>query len=249
MKKTTKKLDDVLQGWLDEHKLQKSSGKVAEKDFMDVMLEILDGESCFSGHRHHSHNPYMGRSFASQQSPGTKESPRRIGYPCGGQRLVDESDIKNLVYIQAIIKENLRLYPPTQLIPPPENSEDCIVGGYYIPAGTRLFVNLWKIHRDPQVWPEPLEFQPERFLTTHKDVDLRGQHFEFMPFGSGRRVCPGTSLGLQVVQFTLASLVHAFEIALPGDEDADMTESFGLSNIKVTPLDVTLTPRLPPQIY
>lgn len=126
------------------------------------------------------------------------------------------------------------------------------MAGYHVPAGTTLFVNLWKIHHDPKVWPEPWEFRPERFLTTHKDVDMKGKHYELLPFGSGRRVCPGISFGLQVVQFTLASFVHAFEIAKsPANDDqpVDMTESFGLTNAKAMPFEVVLTPRLPSGVY
>ena len=99
------------------------------------------------------------------------------------------------------------------------------------------------------MWPDPTKFRPERFLTTHKDVDVRGKHFELMPFGSGRRVCPGISFGLQVVHFTLASLLQAFEIATPCGELVDMTASFGFTNIMETPLEVVLAPRLPPQLY
>lgn len=178
-----------------------------------------------------------------------KKAQAELDMHVGRQRQVEESDIKNLVYIQAITKETLRLYAPAQLLPPRESTEDCIVGGYHVAAGTRLFVNLWKIHRDPRVWPEPGEFRPERFLTTHNDVDLKGKHFELMPFGSGRRVCPGISFALQVVQFTLASLVHAFEITTQANEHVDMTESFGFTNVKAIPVEVLLTPRLCSELY
>ncbi|GFY86919.1 hypothetical protein Acr_05g0005580 [Actinidia rufa] len=154
--------------------------------------------------------------------------------------------MKNLVYLQAIVKESLRLYPPAQLLPPRETTEDCNVGGYHVPAGTRLFINIWKLHRDPHWWLDPLEFRPDRFLTTHKDVDVRGKHFELLPFGSGRRACPGISFALQVVQFTLARLLQAFEIATPCGELVDMTASFGFTNVMETPLEVVLAPRLPP---
>ncbi|KAJ0085868.1 hypothetical protein Patl1_09063 [Pistacia atlantica] len=110
-------------------------------------------------------------------------------------------------------------------------------------------VNLSKLHRDPKVWCNPCEFQPERFLTTHKDCDVRGQNFELLPFGSGRRVCPGISFALQVMQLTLAHLLQGFEFATPGNEPIDMVEGIGLTNLKATPLEVLLTPRLPAHIY
>ena len=118
------------------------------------------------------------------------------------------------------------------------------MGGYHIPAGTRLLVNLAKIHRDPRVWTNPCQFEPERFLTECMDFDVRGQNFELIPFGSGRRVCPAISFALQVLHLVLAKLLHAFEIATPSDELVDMTEASGLTNLKATPLDVLLTPRL-----
>ncbi|XP_024041341.1 cytochrome P450 82A3-like [Citrus clementina] len=116
-------------------------------------------------------------------------------------------------------------------------------------CSTQLFVNAWKIQRDPSVWEEPCQFQPERFLTRYKDIDVRGQNFELIPFGSGRRMCPAVSLGLQVVQLTLASLVHAFDFTTPSDEPVDMGEAMGLAIAKATPLEVILSPRLSASLY
>ena len=178
-----------------------------------------------------------------------KKAQEELDIHIGRERQVKESDMKNLVYLQAILKETMRLYPAAPLLVPHESMEDCTLVGYHVPAGTRLLVNLPKLHRDPYVWVDPTEFRPERFLTTHKGVDVRGQHFELIPFGSGRRMCPGISFALQVTQLTLATLLHAFEIANPSDEPVDMTEKVGLTNMKATPLEVILTPRLPSQVY
>ncbi|OVA15435.1 Cytochrome P450 [Macleaya cordata] len=169
----------------------------------------------------------------------------------GRERQVDESDINNLVYLQAIIKETLRLFPAAPIPAPREAMEDCTVAGYHVQAGTRIIVNTWKIQRDSRVWSDPLEFKPDRFLTNnnHMDVDVRGKNFELIPFGSGRRSCPGTSLALQVVHLTLARLIHGFDFKLPSDAPIDMTESAGLTNIKATPLEVMVTPRLPSKLY
>ncbi|XWS21116.1 hypothetical protein CRYUN_Cryun30bG0027800 [Craigia yunnanensis] len=106
-----------------------------------------------------------------------------------------------------------------------------------------------QIHRDPHVWSNPSEFRPERFLTTHKDVDVRGQNFELIPFGSGRRMCPGVSFALQILQLTLANVLHWFEFATPSDEPVDMREAAGLTSPKATPLEVHITPRLPAFLY
>ncbi|XP_024155848.1 parthenolide synthase-like [Rosa chinensis] len=103
---------------------------------------------------------------------------------------------------------------------------------------------LWKIQTDKKKWPDdPLGFKPERFLTTHKDVDVKGQHFEFIPFGSGRRACPGLAFGIQMVQFTLASFLHAFQVStLPENAPIDMTKSLEITNVKATPLEVLIKP-------
>ena len=177
------------------------------------------------------------------------KAQQELDVQVGRERQVKESDIKNLVYLQAILKETMRLYPAGPFLVPHESLEECTLVGYNIPAGTRLLVNLPKRHRDPSVWVDPTEFQPERFFTTHKGVDIRGQHFELIPFGSGRRMCPGISFALQITQLTLATLLHAFEIVASSDEPMDMTEKVGLTNLKATPLEVHLTPRLAPQAY
>ncbi|KAK3016552.1 hypothetical protein RJ639_005813 [Escallonia herrerae] len=178
-----------------------------------------------------------------------KKAQEEIDINIGKERQVEEPDMKNLVYLQAVIKETLRLYPPVPLWLPHESTEECTVGGYRIPKGTRLLLNLSKIHRDPQAWLDPSEFQPERFLTSDKEIDVRGQNYELNPFGSGRRMCPGISLGLQVLQLTLASLIHGFEFARPLNQPIDVTECFGLTNLKATPPEVLLTPRLSPGLY
>ncbi|KAK9170002.1 hypothetical protein Syun_002142 [Stephania yunnanensis] len=104
--------------------------------------------------------------------------------------LVEESDIPNLKYLQALLKETLRMYPVGPLLVPHEAMEDCHVAGYFVPRGTGLFINAWTIQRDPNVWAEPDRFMPERFLTTNADMDVKGQSYELLPFGSGRRSCP-----------------------------------------------------------
>ncbi|KAJ0504777.1 putative cytochrome P450 [Helianthus annuus] len=153
----------------------------------------------------------MGFSFTSQRPTGVKKIQQELENNVGRDRKVEESDMNNLVYLQAIIKETMRLYPPAALSVPHESTEDCIVGGYTIPKRTRLFVNIWKIHHDPQIWTDPFEFRPERFLTTKKEINVKGQHFELIPFGSGRRICPGISFAFEAMQLILASIIHGFE--------------------------------------
>ena len=162
---------------------------------------------------------------------------------------MDNHDIKDLIYLQAIVKETLRLYPLGPLSVPHEAMEDCHVCGYYVPKGTRVFVNVWKLHRDPRIWDDPNKFFPERFLTKHANMDASGQHFEFVSFGSGRQSCPGYTFGLQVSHLTLARLLQGFEFTTPLNMLVDMTEGLGITLPKETPLEVLLTPRLAPELY
>jgi len=167
----------------------------------------------------------------------------------GKERWVQESDIKNLKYLHAILKETLRLYPPAPLTGIREIMEDCSLVGYNVPKGTRLLINLWNLQRDPQVWPNPNEFQPERFLTTHVDIDFMSQDFELIPFSFGRRSCPGMTFGLQVTHLTLARLLQGFDICTKDGVEVDMTEGLGVALPKEQPLRVMLQPRLPLELY
>ncbi|KAK1564920.1 hypothetical protein Q3G72_014716 [Acer saccharum] len=267
MKKTAKELDIAIQGWLEEHK-RKRVVKGEEEDFMDVMLAILpDFATQFPDHDADTiiKTTCLNLILAATDTTSVtltwaltlllnhrnvlKKVQNELDIHVGSKRQVKESDLKNLVYLQAILKEAMRLYPAGPLSVPHESSEDCTISGYHVPAGTRLLVNLWKIHRDPSVWSEPCEFLPERFLTTHKDFDVRGRNFEYMPFSSGRRICPGVSFALQVAQLTLASLFHGFDLETPFDEAVDMREGIGLSIDKVSPLHVLLSPRLSASVY
>ncbi|CAN1818371.1 Cytochrome P450 93A3 [Linum perenne] len=157
----------------------------------------------------------------------------------GKSRLVEESDITNLPYLQAVVKETLRLHPTGPLIVR-QSSEDCEVVGYKIPARTRLFVNVWAIGRDPSHWDDPLEFKPERFM------EVKGQHFELLPFGSGRRGCPGITLALQMVHTSLAVMVQCFDWKVESDKGIDMEEGVGLALPRANPLVCVPVARLHP---
>ncbi|KAF3670209.1 Cytochrome 82A3 [Capsicum annuum] len=270
LKETAKEIDCLGEEWLVEHKRKRKlrvnrSGD--EEDFMDVMLSICEDKD-LPGHFDADtiiKATCMSMLLASVDTTmvtltwtlslllnnyqSLKKAQDELDTHVGKNRWVQESDIKNLVYLQAIVNESMCLYPPTPILLPHESIEDCVVSGYDIPKGTRLFVNMWKFHHDPNIWPNPHEFKPERFLTTHKDVNVRGNHFELIPFGTGRRMCPGTSLALQVVYYVLAVLLQRFDIKRPSDEPIDMSESFGLTNLKASPLEVHLTPRLNSNLY
>ncbi|XP_002510312.2 cytochrome P450 CYP82D47 [Ricinus communis] len=271
MKKTARELDVVVQGWLDEHKRKRlmSGNRVkGEEDFMDVMLSILDDAEELPSLDADTINKATCLALTLAASGTTKitltwalayllnnldilkKAQHELDTHVGKERNVQESDMKNLVYLQAIVKETLRLNPAATLSVPHESTEDCVVGGYHIQKGTKLLVNLWKMHRDSDVWSAPYEFKPGRFLTTHKDFDVRGQNFELIPFGSGRRMCPGVSFALQVMELTLAGLLHGFDISIPSGKQIDLDAGFGLeTNDETTQLEVILSPRLSAHLY
>ncbi|KAG2576110.1 indole-2-monooxygenase-like [Panicum virgatum] len=151
-----------------------------------------------------------------------------------GQEMVKEENLASMVYLRAIVKETLRLHPPLPLLLPHLSMADCVVDGYTIPPGVRVIVNAWAISRDPELWEKPEEFMPERFMDGGSAVaiDYRGNDFQFVLFGAGRRICPGLNFGLAVVDIMLANLVYCFDWQLPNGmeaKDIDMTEVFGLA--------------------
>ena len=169
-------------------------------------------------------------------------------------RLVQESDIPQLKYIQAIVKETFRLHPTVPLLAPHESINATKAFGYDIPAKTRLFMNVWAIGRDPTVWEKPLEFVPERFLAgaAHEATDFQGQHFELIPFGAGRRQCPGIAFGSIVVHLMVANLLHAFDWSFPDGmtpDQLDMSEGLGLTPPLVNSLIAVAKPRLASHLY
>lgn len=172
-----------------------------------------------------------------------KRAREEINAVVGKNRLVEESDIPNLPYIQAIVKETLRLHP-TGPLSLRQSTEDCRVGGYDIPANTQVFINIWAIGRDPEHWKDPLEFRPDRFMPSPDKsdwmpIDVRGQHFHYLPFGSGRRSCPGTTLAMHVVQTTIAAIVQCFDFKVGNGREnqvVDMTEGLGLTLPRAQPL-------------
>ncbi|KAF9619590.1 hypothetical protein IFM89_007911 [Coptis chinensis] len=155
-------------------------------------------------------------------------------------RLLDESDVEKLPYVHSIVMETLRMYPPGPLMIPHEASEECIVGGYNVPRGTMLLVNLWEIENDPNLWNEPTKFVPERFL------GLEGTRvgFKLMPFGVGRRKCPGEGLATRVITLTLAALIHCFDWERVGEQMVDMSQQkLGATMHKALPLEAKCRPR------
>ncbi|GAB4843968.1 hypothetical protein Ancab_013932 [Ancistrocladus abbreviatus] len=180
------------------------------------------------------------------QQKAQEELDRVIGH----ERIMTEADFSNLPYLQAVAKESLRLHPPTPLMLPHRANANVKIGGYDIPRGTNVHVNVWAVARDPKVWRDPLEFHPERFF--EEDVDMKGHDFRLLPFGAGRRVCPGAQLGINLVTSMLGHLLHHFSWSpLDGvkPEEIDMAENPGLVTYMTNPLLAVPLPRLPSHLY
>jgi cytochrome P450 len=155
----------------------------------------------------------------------------------GTGRLLEEADLPSLTYLQCIITETLRLHPIAPLLAPHESSADCTVAGYDIPAGTMLLVNVHMMHRDAGIWEEPMKFMPERF------EGGKGEGKWMLPFGMGRRQCPGEGFAMKVVGLTLGTLMQCFEWRRVEEEEIDMSEGSGLTMPMAVPLEALYWPR------
>lgn len=169
-----------------------------------------------------------------------KKSQIEIDNHVGHDRLIEESDLAKLPYLHNIITETMRMYPAGPLSVPHESSDECIVGGYRVPHGTMLLINLWAIHNDPKIWEEPRKFKPERF--EGQEVGVR-DGFKLMPFSFGRRGCPGEGLAMRMVGLALGTMIQCFELERVGEEMVDMMEGSGLTLPKAKPLEVRCKPR------
>jgi len=167
-----------------------------------------------------------------------------------GKAVVTEADLQlqqqagNLRYLKLVIKEALRLHPPAPLLVPRESIEACVLDGYTIPAKSRVIINAFAIGRDPRYWDDAEEFKPERF--EEGTVDFTGSSYEFLPFGSGRRMCPGFNYGLASMELALVGMLYHFDWSLPeGVEEVDMEEAPGLGVRRRSPLMLCATPFVP----
>lgn len=173
-----------------------------------------------------------------------KKAQEELDRVIGQERIMTELDFSNLPYLQALAKESLRLHPPTPLMLPHKAKAHVKIGGYDVPKGSIVYVNVWGLGRDSNVWRDPNEFRPERFF--EEDVDMKGHDFRLLPFGAGRRICPGTQLGINLVTSMLGHLLHHFDWNQPNEvEEIDMKEAPGIVTYMSTPLQAVPVPRLP----
>ncbi|XP_047335714.1 cytochrome P450 76T24-like [Impatiens glandulifera] len=166
-----------------------------------------------------------------------KKLRQEISEIVGTKGKIEEIDVLNLPYLQAVIKETMRLRFAVPFLMPHKSNEEVEVNGYVIPRNTQIFINAWAIARDPSYWEVPEKFIPERFLNS--TVDFKGQHFGFIPFGAGRRICPGMPVAHRMVSLIVASLVYHFDWKLPKGttiDSLDMDDLFGITLPKATPL-------------
>ncbi|KAK1427464.1 hypothetical protein QVD17_16150 [Tagetes erecta] len=244
-----KQSDSFLQNLIEKCKQRKRNNIIQKGEgmtFINVMLSLQDSEPTYytdniikanvltlllAGTDTSSVTIEWAISLLLNHPDVLEKARAHIDEYIGNQRLVQETDIPNLPYIQCIINETLRLFPAAPLLVPHEPSEDCTIGGFDVARGTIVLVNAWAIHRDPMVWDDPLSFKPERF----ENVAIEG--YTFIPFGMGRRQCPGSGLANRVIWLALASLIQCFEWERVGEELVGLSEGKGLTMPKDEPLE------------
>ncbi|KAL8123393.1 cytochrome P450 71AP13-like [Apium graveolens] len=259
LQNTFKRFDQFFDEVLKEH-LNPNEDKGEFKDLIDILLEIQKNQDTELPLTTDNLKAIMLDMFAAGTdttfitldwgmteliiNPQIMEKAQaEVRQVVGERRVVLESDLPELHYMRAIIKEIFRLHAPVPVLVPRESMEDVTIDGYDIPAKTRFYVNAWAIGRDPISWENPESFNPERFMNS--SIDFKGQDFELLPFGAGRRGCPAIGFGTSVVELALAQLLHSFDWELPSGiqaSDLDMTELFGISMHRIAHLIVVAKP-------
>nr|AXL93718.1 Cytochrome P450 [Tanacetum cinerariifolium] len=267
MKKQMKQFDYIFETTIEERinsnptVTEEASQQKGGKDFLQILLELKDQISASSINMTQQKaivvDMFLGGTDATsamvewtmtevlQNREVLRKIQDELTEVIGLNNIVEESHLPKLKYLDAVFKETFRLHPPLPFLLPRAPSKTCTVGGYTIPEGSTLFVNVWAIQRDPQHWDNPSMFKPERFLNQDGlgKWDYNGTNSKFFPFGSGRR-CPGVPLGEKMMMHILASLLHSFEWKLPMGEELDISDKFGIALKKRKPLIVVPTQRL-----
>ncbi|GMJ05451.1 RED ELONGATED 1, SUPERROOT 2, ALTERED TRYPTOPHAN REGULATION 4, RUNT 1, cytochrome P450, family 83 [Hibiscus trionum] len=253
LEKTFKELDMFYQELIEEH-LDPNRLKPAQEDIIDVLLQISkDDDFLFDLTIDHIKAILMNvflagtgttaatviwvMSFLMKNPNCLKRTQMEVRNLIGKKEFLNEDDIQSLTYLEAVIKETFRLQPTAPLLVPRETLRKCSIDGYDVPAKNLVFVNAWAIGRDPEVWENPEEFCPERFIGS--PINYKGQHFELIPFGAGRRICPAMRLGVATVELALANLLHKFDWEMPAGmnvEDLDFDTLPGIAVHKKTDL-------------
>ncbi|KAK7303623.1 hypothetical protein RJT34_14534 [Clitoria ternatea] len=236
------KLFHVFGNLIDERlKLREGKGFVTKNDMLDALLDIAKENSEEMDKKkieHLLHDLLVAGTDTTSytlewamaellHNPTTmSKAKKELEETVGLGNPIEESDIAKLPYLQAIMKETLRLHPPAPFLLPRKAKVDVELNGFTIPKGAQVLINEWAIARDSKVWDNPNMFSPERFLGSK--VDIKGQSFQLTPFGSGRRICPGMPLAIRMLHLMLGSLINSFEWKLESGmkpEDMDMEDA------------------------
>ncbi|GJZ32968.1 costunolide synthase-like protein [Tanacetum coccineum] len=261
--KLHKTLDKIFNDIFEEHVGTHRHSLAEDEDLLDVLLKLKEE----GGLEFPITNNNIKAIFVDIFAGGTDTSTTTIGWAMTemirhpsvmekaqaevrqyfkGKRKIMETDIQGLSYLQSVIKETLRLHPPIPLLLPHVCREQCKVGGYDIPVKMKVIVNGWACSTDPEYWEDADTFKPERFENT--PIDFMGTNYHFIPFGSGRRMCPGINFGMVSVELFLAQMLYNFNWKLPdglSPVDIDMTESEGMLTAKKVHLYLIPTPYAP----
>ncbi|KAG6384752.1 hypothetical protein SASPL_153570 [Salvia splendens] len=252
--RVVKKINEFFEVVIQEHRVrERRESDAGGLDFMDILLDFQRENASHSPIEDDTIKAIIMDMFGAGtnttlkalewamseliRNPTTMKTLQdEVREVAGSKDEIGEQDLDKMPYLKAVLKESLRLHTPVPLLLPRESTQDTNVLGYDIASGTRVIVNAWAISRDPLLWENPEEFRPDRFLET--GVDFRGVHFEFTPFGAGRRGCPGVTFAVAVDELALAKLVHKFDFGLPNGvnmEELDMNESRGMTTHKKCP--------------
>ncbi|PIA30155.1 hypothetical protein AQUCO_05700095v1 [Aquilegia coerulea] len=245
----TKKLDTFLQGLINERRQYKSNDTMIDhllslqqsnpKSYTNDIIKGLVLNTLIGGTNTSETTIEWAMSLLVNHPEVLKKARDEIGAHVGFERLVKEEDLSKLPYLKCIVSETFRMFPPLPLVLPHESSQDCTLGGYNVPRGTIILANAWAVHRDPKVWDEPNCFKPERFEGGLIETEAQ----KILPFGMGRRVCPGAGLGQSVVGSALGCLIQCFEWERVTAEKVDLVEGTGLAMPRANPLVVMCKPR------
>uniref|UniRef100_A0ACD6ALJ1 Uncharacterized protein n=1 Tax=Avena sativa TaxID=4498 RepID=A0ACD6ALJ1_AVESA len=270
--------DDIFGRIIEQRVKTDQAGADTSDDFLEYMLKMEkeggDGKAAFTmtnvkallmdmvvgGTETTSNTVEWAMAEMLQNRSILRKVQEELDAVVGIDGVVEESHLPQLHYLQLVVKETLRLHPALPLMVPHCPSEDTTVGGYRVPAGSRVFVNAWAIMRDPTAWKDPAKFIPERFAASHgkgddgegggRKVDFTGSELDYVPFGSGRRICAGIAMAERMTAYSIAMLLQGFDWELPEGAVLDLTEKFGIVMKKATPLVAVPTPRLSsPELY
>lgn len=260
--KLVPRVKSFVENIIEQHRRSPRKGSSVDSDFVDVLLSLqgedkLDEEDMiavlwemiFRGTDTTALLTEWTMAELVLNPEVQKKAQIELDQVVGRERSVMDEDIPKLPYIQAVVKETLRVHPPGPLLSWARlSTEDVdIAGGMCVPAGTTAMVNMWSITHDPQIWDSPNEYRPERFVVSEggENVDVRGNDLRLAPFGAGRRVCPGKSLGLATVNLWVAKLVHHFEWIPSAEHPVDLSEVLKLSCEMAYPLHSVPLVRVP----